>query len=360
MKNTARPQPPRPAGRRPGPRRSDSDAGHCCHADALGLIRRGRHDVAATVTKGRQRSQSLAVKLHWALRIGVALEFIGHGVAGFYRPVAWIPYFTFFGIPETFAYEHMTYITGTLDIALGILVLVRPMRAVMLHMAAWGLMTAWLRPLTGESWFELVERGANYGMPLALLVLSGWGGRSVGSWLERVGPPEEIGEELARRLAWILRASIALLLVGHGGLGIWTAKEEWFDFLGWFGVTDASQAAGLMQWVGAFEVVLGLAVLIKPLRGLLLIVLAWKLGTELLRPLVGQPNYQFVERAGDYVLPLALFWLTRNAIPAVHADDAALDTTAVLRRDRISTTTVAPVREIEGCGVTANAIVNGH
>ena len=330
------------------------------NADALGLRRRGKPYVAATVIKAPHGSPSLAVKLHWALRIGVALEFIGHGVAGFYRPVAWIPYFTFFGIPETFAYDHMTYITGTIDIALGIMVLVRPMRAVMLHMAVWGLMTAWLRPLTGESWFELVERGANYGMPLALLVLSGWGGLSLRSWFERVRPPEQIGEELARRLGWILRASIALLLVGHGGLGIWAAKEEWFDFLGWFGITQASEAARLMQWVGAFEVVLGLAVLIKPLRGLLLFVLAWKVGTELLRPLVGQPNYQFVERAGDYVLPLALYWLTRNAPPAVHSDDAALDATAVLHGDRIATTTVAPVREIEGCGVTANAIVKGH
>ena len=140
--------------------------------------------------------------------------------------------------------------------------------------------------------------------------------------------------------------SIALLLVGHGGRGIWAEKEERFDFLRWFGITQPSQAADLMQGVGAFEVVLGLAVLIKPLSGLLLFVLAWKLGTELLRPLVGQPNYQFIERAGDYVLPLALFWLTRNALPAVRADDAAM--------------TLAPLREIERCCSTANAIANGH
>jgi uncharacterized membrane protein YphA (DoxX/SURF4 family) len=83
-------------------------------------------------------SHALAVKLHWALRVGVALEFIGHGVAGLYRPAAWIPYFTFFGIPESFAHDYMTYVTGTLDIALGILALVRPMRVVMLHMAVGG------------------------------------------------------------------------------------------------------------------------------------------------------------------------------------------------------------------------------
>ena len=264
----------------------------------------------------------LAVKLHWALRVGVALEFLGHGLAGFYRPQGWIPYFTFFGIPEQFAYDHMTYITGTVDIALGVLILIRPMRAVMLHMAVWGLLTALMRPLTGESWFELVERGANYGMPLDLLVLSGGGGRSLRTWFERVRPPREIGEELIRRLAWIVRASIALLLVGHGGLGLWAGKAEWFDFVGWFGVTDASQAAGLIHWVGLFEVILGLAVLWKPLRGVLLFVLAWKLGTELLRPLVGQPNYQFVERAGDYVLPLVLLWLTGRRHAAIRTGDS--------------------------------------
>ena len=290
------------------------------HAASLGPSGAGTAGSAAITGSGREgpggtkapvhpSSSSVAVRLHWALLVGVALEFIGHGVAGFYRPVGWVPYFTFFGIPEGFAHDHMTYVTGTVDIALGVLILVRPMRAVMLHMAVWGLLTAFMRPLTGESWFELVERGANYGMPLALLVLSGWGGRSLGTWLERVRPPDEIGDELGRRLAWIMRASIALLLVGHGGLGIWAAKQEWFDFLGWFGVTDTSQSADLMQWVGLFEVGLGLAVLLKPMRGLLLFVFAWKVGTELLRPLVGQPNYQFVERAGDYVLPLTLLWL---------------------------------------------------
>ncbi len=285
--------------------------------DATGSRRRGDDELVATETGPHRGSHALAVKLHWALRIGVALEFLGHGLAGFYRPPGWIPYFTFFGIPETFAHDYMTYMTGTVDIALAILLLVRPMRAVMLHMAVWGLLTALMRPLTGESWFELVERGANYGMPLALLVLSGWGGRSLRSWFERVGPPERIGRDLALKLAWITKVSIALLLVGHGGLGIWAAKQEWFDFLRWFGVTDSSHAVDLMIWVGVFEVVLGIAVLYRPLRSLLVFVLVWKLGTELLRPLVGQPNYQFVERAGDYVLPLALYWLAGAMPPDV-------------------------------------------
>lgn len=137
--------------------------------DALLRRRRPEDELEPTVTGWQRASDALPGKLHWALRIGVALEFLGHGLAGFYRPPGWMPYFTFFGIPETFAHAYMTYITGTVDIALAVLLLLRPMRAVMLHMAVWGLLTALLRPLTGESWFELLERGANYGMPLALL-----------------------------------------------------------------------------------------------------------------------------------------------------------------------------------------------
>jgi hypothetical protein len=101
------------------------------NADAVHIRRRRRDEPAATGTGRPWASHALAVRLHWALRIGVALEFFGHGLAGFYRPPGWIPYFTFFGIPETFAHDYMTYITGTVDIALAILLLFRPMRAVM-------------------------------------------------------------------------------------------------------------------------------------------------------------------------------------------------------------------------------------
>ncbi len=252
----------------------------------------------------------LAVKLHWILRIGVALEFFGHGLAGLYRSPAWIPYFTLFGFSKQFSHDHLYYVTGTFDIAMATLVLVRPMRASLVYMAFWGMFTAWLRPITGESWFELVERGANYGMPLAFLMLSGLPGRSIGSWFERVRPSAELSADLARWLGWVMQGSIALLLIGHGGLGIFADKKEWYDFFGWFGISKATVSSQhLMQWVGIFEVALGIAVLVKPLRWLLVSVLVWKVGTELLRPLVGQPNFQFIERAGDYVLPVALLWV---------------------------------------------------
>lgn len=251
-----------------------------------------------------------AVVLHWVLRIGVALEFLGHGMAGLAHSRAWLPYYGVFGVSHSAAGQYMFNVTGVVDVTLAVLVLVRPMRAVLAYMAFWGLMTAVLRPVVGESPFELVERGANWGMPLAFLLLAGlprW------SWRDLFGPVEASPSLDARRVdqvAWVARGSIALLLVGHGGLGVWAHKAEWADFFGFLGISPtAAGSAHLAAAVGWFEVALGVAVLVKPVRELLVFVLVWKLGTELLRPLVGQPFFQFVERAGDYALPVALLLL---------------------------------------------------
>ena len=76
-------------------------------------------------------------------------------------------------------------LTGAVDIALGLFVLLRPTRAALLYMAFWGLYTATLRPLTGEGGWELVERAYNFGGPLALLLLHGWGATRA-QWLDRI------------------------------------------------------------------------------------------------------------------------------------------------------------------------------
>jgi uncharacterized membrane protein len=120
---------------------------------------------------------------------------------------------------------------------------------------------------------------------------------------------------VARQLTWIMRASIALLLIGHGGLGIWVQKKEWLDFFAYLGFDNAAvRSMHLSQWVGWCELIIGILVLISPLRwrasrGFLVFILIWKLTAEPLRPLVGQPIYQFIERGGDYALPLALWCL---------------------------------------------------
>ena len=106
---------------------------------------------------------------------------------------------------------------------------------------------------------------------------------------------------------WAARGGLALLLIGHGGFGAFEDKPYLYKFFEFFGIGRATvESADLLVVLGAFEILLGLAVLIRPVKPLLWFVLGWKLATELLRPLVGQEWFQFVERDGDYVLPLVL------------------------------------------------------
>ncbi len=106
----------------------------------------------------------------WVLRVAVALEFAGHGTLAIMQKASWIPFVTYFGFSQDSAQVLMPLV-GTLDIALAVLVLIRPIPVLLAWMTFWGLFTAALRPLTGHSILDFVERGPNWGAPLALLLL---------------------------------------------------------------------------------------------------------------------------------------------------------------------------------------------
>jgi hypothetical protein len=110
--------------------------------------------------------------LFWLLRIACFCEFVGHGAFGIITKAAWVPYFEVVGIPERWAYRLMP-VVGSVDIFVGFLVLLKPIRAALLYMAVWGLWTALLRPLSGEPFWETVERAPNYLVPATLLYLRG-------------------------------------------------------------------------------------------------------------------------------------------------------------------------------------------
>lgn len=241
--------------------------------------------------------------LHWVLRVAVAACFIGHGAFGIITKAAWVPYFGLYGIPEAWAWQLMPLV-GTVDITVGVLTLVQPVRAVVLYMSFWGLMTAGLRPLSGQGMWELLERAGNYGVPLAFLFLLG-AGRSFVDWFS-TRPADPLTEPRATALGWILRVTTALLLIGHGGFDV-AMHKDWSGYAAAVGISPATLAAHPLRAVGGwFEIALGLLVLAWPARGLLLFVLVWKLSTEALRPLAGEPVWEFIERGGSYGAPLAL------------------------------------------------------
>jgi hypothetical protein len=119
--------------------------------------------------------------LYWMLRVACTAEFVGHGAFGILTKAAWVPYFGVVGIPPELAWKLMPVI-GTLDILLGLYVgLVRPARAVLLYLAFWGLVTAMIRPLSGEPIWKFVERVPNWAIPFTFLCVRGLG-RSRREW----------------------------------------------------------------------------------------------------------------------------------------------------------------------------------
>lgn len=113
-------------------------------------------------------------KIEWVLRIAVAGEFIGHSVFALQGKKAWIDWIhQLTGAEIGTAATLLTFI-GLADLLVALIVLVRPIRAVVLWAAFWGFWTALVRPLVGEPIWDFVERWTNWGAPLALLLFLGW------------------------------------------------------------------------------------------------------------------------------------------------------------------------------------------
>jgi hypothetical protein len=231
------------------------------------------------------------------------MEFVGHGALGMNGMAAWTSYFGVVGIHRETAL-HLMPIVGAFDVAMALAVLFRPMRGVVLYMAAWGLWTALLRPLAGESAWEAVERAGNYGVLCALFLLAKGGDWRSWFHFQLV----DANGALRSRIAWILRLTTVLLLAGHGALNLLIRKPIFVTQYGMLGL----HGAWVEPAVGAFELILALAVFLRPGFGLLLGVLAWKIATEALSPMAGSPLWVFIEHGGSYAAPLGLALLLRT------------------------------------------------
>src|SRR3989344_3493179 len=107
-------------------------------------------------------------KLEWILRIGVAGEFLGHGVFAISGKADWIKWTEQLTGVSTEVATTFMLIVGIVDVVLALIVLVKPVRPFLLWMAFWGLWTALVRPLVGLPIWDFVERSANWATPLAL------------------------------------------------------------------------------------------------------------------------------------------------------------------------------------------------
>lgn len=253
-------------------------------------------------------SEGLYNKVYNTLRIAMAMCFIGHGSFGIITKLIWCNYFAVFGIGHDAAY-HLMPVVGCMDMLLGASMLVYPTKIVPAWLVVWGIITALLRPLSGEPFAEFIERSGNFGAPLALLILCG-GSKNIGGWFTRIKPNLQPDQETYKKIAFCLKILVFLLLAGHGWLNLVEKKGliQQYTNLGFSNPVQVAQIAGVA------EIIFALLVLIKPIRPVLFALFIWKAGTELFYPHYGL--LEWIERGGSYGTLLALYFLTEKNLKA--------------------------------------------
>lgn len=231
--------------------------------------------------------------------------FIGHGAFGIITKAVWCNYFAVFGMGHDLAYQLMP-ILGLVDILMGVSLLIYPVRAIALWLVIWGLITAALRPLSGEPFAELVERAGNFGAPLTLLILCA-PEKGALAWFKKIQSPGTISSESLKRIKLFLRLTAFLLLAGHGWLNLIDKKGLLTQYTA-LGFHDAHQVALI---AGMIEVAAAFAIAIRPLRPVIVLFFIWKMGTELFYP--HWEMFEWIERGGSYGTLLALWFAYKPA-----------------------------------------------
>jgi hypothetical protein len=110
-----------------------------------------------------------------------------------------------------------------------------------------------------------------------------------------------------KTLEIILRVGVFGTFLGHGvfALGV---KTSWIPFLTVLGFTTDA-AIQFMPIIGVLDIIVAVLALIKPMRVVFLYAFIWALLKSLIRPIVGFPIWDFVERASNRVVPLAILYL---------------------------------------------------
>lgn len=114
-----------------------------------------------------------------------------------------------------------------------------------------------------------------------------------------------------KKIEWILRVGVAGEFLGHGVFAI-MGKADWIKWTMQLTGVSLETATTLMMLVGFMDILLALVVLFRPVKPLLLWMAFWGFWTALVRPLVGMPIWDFVERFANWAAPLALYYFGYN------------------------------------------------
>jgi uncharacterized membrane protein YphA (DoxX/SURF4 family) len=245
-------------------------------------------------------------KIYYTLRFAGAMCFIGHGAFGIITKQIWCNYFAVVGIGHDMSYTLMPYV-GVIDILLGLSLLVYPLRVVAGWLVIWGFITASMRPLSGEPFAELIERAGNFGAPFVLLLLQGGFKMPLKKWFTRMDDHVNLDASTLKTVINCLRVFAFLLLLGHGWLNL-IQKTGLINQYHSLGFNDPGKTAYI---VGLFEIVAAISVFIRPFANILLVLIAWKIASELFYP--KYEIFEWIERGGSYGVLLSLWFAVKKA-----------------------------------------------
>lgn len=109
------------------------------------------------------------------------------------------------------------------------------------------------------------------------------------------------------RIAWVLRAAIALTFVGHGFFAI-TGRVHWLSYLTAWGFSIETSEM-LLPIIGWTDMIVALLIVLYPHRVVVLWAILWTIATALSRPLSGEHFMKFIERGANIGAPIALYYL---------------------------------------------------
>ena len=110
------------------------------------------------------------------------------------------------------------------------------------------------------------------------------------------------------KVLWVLRVAVFGEFLGHGVFAL-QGKATWIGWVQKLISVDIATATTIMTIVGVLDILIAIIVLLRPVRPVLLWAAIWGFWTALVRPLVGEPIWDFIERFANWGAPLALYLL---------------------------------------------------
>lgn len=111
-----------------------------------------------------------------------------------------------------------------------------------------------------------------------------------------------------KRIEWILRIAVTGEFLGHGVLAI-QGKKQWIEWISQLAGVDSATGTQLLFLIGLLDLLVALIILVRPIRIVILWAVFWGFWTAILRPIVGESIWDFIERFANFGAPLALLFL---------------------------------------------------